>query len=119
MPQLFIDPAKLGTTEEAYLTQLADLHDRNSFYDHLQLLGEGGATVLLDDSLVAAKIFADLENAGAAIAGPRFHPLALFGPAVETLRCLTDRSRPNATFKIHCALKESASSGGFFMLAFR
>ena len=66
-PKLFIDMQKLDTEEHAYLNQLCDLQEPDQFVEHLQVLGEHKATVLLDPSLVAVKLAATLEEAGAQI----------------------------------------------------
>lgn len=66
-PQLFIDLQKLDTEEHAYLNQLCDLYEPADFLEHLNLLGVSQAKVLLDPTLVAAKLAAALEQAGAKI----------------------------------------------------
>lgn len=66
-PKLFIDMQKLGTQEHAYLNQLCDLYEPEQFDEHLSMLGEYKAKVLLDPSLVAVKLAATLEGAGAEI----------------------------------------------------
>lgn len=66
-PQLFIDPDKLDTEVHAYLNQLCDLHGPEQFLASLASLGTDKKTVLLDPSLVAAKLATTLEEAGAEI----------------------------------------------------
>lgn len=66
-PMLFIDENKLDTTEEAYLTQLARLSPINDLETALASLGEAELNVLLDPSLVSAKISEILEKSGATV----------------------------------------------------
>lgn len=66
-PMLFLDESKLDTTEEAYLTQLARLAPMEELEAALASLGEAELNVLLDPSLVAAKIAETLEASGATI----------------------------------------------------
>lgn len=64
---LFIDQSKIDTEEEAYLTQLAQLSSIDELEAALVSLGEAELNVLLDPSLVAAKIAETLETSGATI----------------------------------------------------
>ncbi|MDZ7823216.1 MAG: aminopeptidase P family protein [Ahrensia sp.] len=67
LPQLFIASDKLDLKTQAYLTQLADLHEPRAFIDHLKILGKAKSSVLLDQALVPAKIATELKAAGATI----------------------------------------------------
>lgn len=66
-PQLFIDPEKLDTETHAYLNQLSDLRDPERFDPQLKQLGTDKASVLLDPSMVSARLAKILEEAGATI----------------------------------------------------
>jgi Xaa-Pro aminopeptidase len=63
-PSLFIDAAKLGIEEKAYLTQLAELHAPAALEPALRKLAQDGAAIGLDPQLAAERLRMTVEEAG-------------------------------------------------------
>ncbi|GLQ37384.1 Xaa-Pro aminopeptidase [Rhizobium albus] len=63
-PQLFIEDAKLGIEEKAYLTQLSDLKAPEGFAAALNSLGKNAAKVLVDPALTPKAIATAITAAG-------------------------------------------------------
>jgi Xaa-Pro aminopeptidase len=63
-PQLFIEDAKLGIEEKAYLTQLSDLKAPEGFAAALGSLGRSAAKVLVDPALTPKAIATAITEAG-------------------------------------------------------
>ncbi|MEL6435561.1 MAG: aminopeptidase P family protein [Pseudomonadota bacterium] len=64
MAQLFLDEAKLGIEENAYLTQLADLHPYADFADAIDALAKRAKIVMVDPNQCAEAITKKLEVGG-------------------------------------------------------
>ncbi|GAA4116724.1 aminopeptidase P family protein [Aminobacter aganoensis] len=68
---VFIDKRKLGRTEEAYLTQLADIKAPGKLDDAVTALAKAGARIALDPVLAADRLRALIEdNGGTVVASP-------------------------------------------------
>lgn len=63
-PLLYMDPQKLATDTEAYLTQLADLRAADALEEDLRTLASDGAVVGLDPTLAAEKLRILIDEAG-------------------------------------------------------
>ena len=66
LPDLFVDGAKLGMEEMAYLTQLAELREPDTFLDHLREAARG-RRVLLDPRQAPAALFDLVEEVGTVV----------------------------------------------------
>lgn len=68
---VFMDKRKLGRTEEAYLTQLADIKAPSKLDDAVAALAKSGAKIALDPVLAADRLRALIEdNDGTVVAAP-------------------------------------------------
>ena len=65
--RLFIDERKLGRTEAAYLTQLAELRAPGTLEATLRELSSDGASIALDPSLAAERLRLVVEEAGGVV----------------------------------------------------
>ena len=66
-PDLFVADEKLGIEEKAYLTQLANLHEPETFLDRLREAAKG-RRVLLDPKQAPAALFDLVEAVGTSVA---------------------------------------------------
>ncbi len=65
--ELFIDPDKLTDEVKKHLGNQVDCFSKDEFLSHVEALGEGGLTVLLDPKRANAAIFEKLEKSKAKI----------------------------------------------------
>ncbi|MDI6027974.1 aminopeptidase P family protein [Corticibacterium sp. UT-5YL-CI-8] len=121
--QLFIDEAKLGITERAYLTQLADLRQPEVLEDMLTALAHDGASLAIDPALAAEKLRLVIESSGGTVvlaSDPARLPRATKngaeiegsraahrrdGAAVARLLCWLDRQEPGTVDEIAVVTK--------------
>ncbi|MBD0414735.1 aminopeptidase P family protein [Oryzicola mucosus] len=121
--QLFMNEAKLGITERAYLTQLADISQPDALEDTLSTLAQNGATIALDPALAAEKLRLVIESSGGAVvlaSDPARLPRATKnraeiegtraahrrdGAAVARLLCWLDRQEPGTVDEIAVVTK--------------
>ncbi|MCO6185660.1 aminopeptidase P family protein [Rhizobium sp. L1K21] len=62
--ELFIDRAKLGIEEEAYLTQIATLLPPSALEETLQNLAKNGAAILIDPAITPYALVEEIEKNG-------------------------------------------------------
>ncbi len=109
---VFMDKRKLGRTEEAYLTQLADIKAPGKLDDAVAALVKSGAKIALDPALAADRLRALIEDNGGTVVqapDPARLPRATKnaaeiagsraahrrdGAAVAKLLCWLDRQEP-------------------------
>jgi Xaa-Pro aminopeptidase len=121
--QLFMDKAKFSREVEAYLTQLADLHQPDEFEPAVADLARNGARIALDPALAAEKLGMIVrENGGTVVeaADPARIPRATKnkaeiagsraahrrdGAAVAKLLCWLDRQKPGSVDEIAVVTK--------------
>ena len=65
--QLFMDQRKLSRQVEAYLTQLADLHEPGELEPAIVALAKGGAKIALDPVLAADRLRMLVEDNGGTV----------------------------------------------------
>lgn len=120
---IFIDKRKLGRTEQAYLTQLADIKAPGDLEETVATLANSGAKIALDPVLAADRLRALVEdNGGTVVAAP--DPARLpratknsaeiagaraahrrDGAAVANLLCWLDRQVPDSIDEIAVVTK--------------
>lgn len=64
---IFLDKRKLGRTEEAYLTQLADIKAPGELESAVAALAQSGAKIALDPVLAADRLRALIEDSGGTV----------------------------------------------------
>jgi len=115
---VFMDKRKLGRTEEAYLTQLADIKAPSKLDDAVAALAKSGAKIALDPVLAADRLRALIEDNGGTVVqapDPARLPRATKnaqeiagsraahrrdGAAVAKLLCWLDRQKPGSLDEI-------------------
>ncbi|MBB6464564.1 Xaa-Pro aminopeptidase [Aminobacter lissarensis] len=120
---VFMDKRKLGRTEEAYLTQLADIKAPSKLDDAVTALAKSGAKIALDPVLAADRLRALIEDNGGTVVqvpDPARLPRATKnaaeisgsraahrrdGAAVAKLLCWLDRQEPGKLDEIAVVTK--------------
>ncbi|WP_432287932.1 aminopeptidase P family protein [Aminobacter sp. BA135] len=120
---VFMDKRKLGRTEEAYLTQLADIKAPSKLDDAVAALAKSGAKIALDPVLAADRLRALIEDNGGTVVqapDPARLPRATKnaqeiagsraahrrdGAAVAKLLCWLDRQNPGSLDEIAVVTK--------------